>query len=129
MNLNQITIPSTDLVRSAAFYESLGLVRIVDSIPRYARFECPDGGATLSIHQVERVDLGSGFTVYFECDELDREIAGLEAEGVRFESGPQDRPWLWREAIARDPDGNRVCLFHAGENRRRPPWRVGPSAP
>ena len=125
MNLNQITIPSTDLTRAAAFYETLGLVRIVDSIPRYARFECPDGGATMSLHRVERVDPDSGFTVYFECDDLDGSVARLKAEGVEFESDPEDRSWLWREAIVRDPDGNRVCIYHAGANRRHPPWRVG----
>jgi hydroxymethylpyrimidine/phosphomethylpyrimidine kinase len=24
----------------------------------------------------------------------------------------------------RDPAGNAVCLFHGGENRRNPPWRL-----
>ena len=48
----------------------------------------------------------------------------LTAAGLRFESEPVDQPWLWREAYLRDPAGNRVCLFHAGENRRRPPWRL-----
>jgi catechol 2,3-dioxygenase-like lactoylglutathione lyase family enzyme len=124
MNLNQITIPSTDLARSSAFYETLGLTRIVDSIPRYARFECPDGETTMSLHRVDRVDPDSGFTVYFECDDLDGTVERLAAAGLAFESGPEDRRWLWREAIVRDPDGNRVCLFHAGENRLHPPWRV-----
>jgi hypothetical protein len=36
-----------------------------------------------------------------------------------------DSAGLWREAHLRDPAGNRVCLFHAGENRCNPPWRVG----
>jgi hypothetical protein len=31
---------------------------------------------------------------------------------------------LWREAYLHDPDGNVVCLYHAGENRRNPPWRM-----
>jgi catechol 2,3-dioxygenase-like lactoylglutathione lyase family enzyme len=78
----------------------------------------------MSLHHVDRVDPDSGFTLYFEFDELDRAVARLQAADVVFESGPEDRSWLWREAIARDPDGNRVCLFHAGENRRHPPWRV-----
>ena len=38
---------------------------------------------------------------------------------------PVDQPWQWREARLRDPDGNRLCLFHAGENRLNPPWRLG----
>jgi hydroxymethylpyrimidine/phosphomethylpyrimidine kinase len=24
----------------------------------------------------------------------------------------------------RDPAGNQICLFNAGENRRHPPWRI-----
>jgi hypothetical protein len=35
-----------------------------------------------------------------------------------------DRPYLWREAVLRDPSGNRIKLYHAGENRLNPPWRV-----
>ena len=27
-------------------------------------------------------------------------------------------------AYLRDPDGNRLCLYFAGENRVNPPWRV-----
>jgi hypothetical protein len=34
------------------------------------------------------------------------------------------QPWLWREAHMRDPDGNSLCLFTAGKNRKYPPWRV-----
>ena len=37
---------------------------------------------------------------------------------------PQDQSWLWREAYLRDPDENIICLFHAGTNRRHPPWRL-----
>jgi len=44
--------------------------------------------------------------------------------GVTFESGPCDQPWLWREARLRDPDGNAICLYWAGPNRRFPPWRL-----
>ena len=122
MNLNQVTLPTTDLPRAVAFYQRLGLRQIVDS-PHYARFECPDGGATFSLHVAEQV-APSEAMVYFECEDLDERVARLREEGVAFESGPEDQRWLWREARLRDPDGNRLCLFHAGENRRFPPWRV-----
>ena len=54
-----------------------------------------------------------------------RRMQRLAAEGIRFDSLPTDRPWLWREARLRDPAGNALCLFFAGPNRRDPPWRVG----
>jgi catechol 2,3-dioxygenase-like lactoylglutathione lyase family enzyme len=129
MNLNQVTLPSTDVEKSAEFYRRLGFTQIVGKLPTYARFECPGaGGSTFSLHQVGSVAPDSGVIVYFECADLDATCRDLTAKGFSFESPPTDQPWLWREAYLRDPDGNSICLFHAGENRRNPPWRLGPCA-
>jgi catechol 2,3-dioxygenase-like lactoylglutathione lyase family enzyme len=124
MNLNQVTVPSSNVSASVDFYRRLGLRQIVETSADYARFECPDGEATFSVHRVDRVAEGSGVVVYFECSDLDRVVERLKADGIEFDSGPQDQRWLWREAHLRDPDGNVICLYHAGENRRNPPWRV-----
>ena len=121
MNLNQVTVEVSDISRARAFYQRLGLELIVSS-DHYARFLCP-GGPTFSIHLTEATVSG-GTMVYFECDDLDARVATLEAAGVVFDSGPADQRWLWREARLRDPDGNRLCLYFAGENRVDPPWRV-----
>ena len=51
MNLNQVTAPCVDLDASVAFYRALGLRLIVFDPPDYARFECPDGDATFSVHR------------------------------------------------------------------------------
>jgi hydroxymethylpyrimidine/phosphomethylpyrimidine kinase len=32
---------------------------------------------------------------------------------------------MWREARLRDPSGNTIFLYRAGEARRFPPWRMG----
>ena len=53
MNLNQVKIPSHDLIAAVDFYKRLGLQLIVDSISRYARFQCPNSDATFSIHYIE----------------------------------------------------------------------------
>jgi len=127
MDLNQVTAPCIDLDTSVAFYRRLGLRLIVNDPPNYARFECPVGNATFSLHRVLQMPHGEGIVVYFEIDDLDTTVQQLTALGMRFESEPRDQPWLWREAYIRDPVGNRICLFHAGENRRNPPWRL-PSA-
>lgn len=121
--MNQVTLPSRDVARGAAFYRRLGLVQIVEDLPKYARFESPKGTATLSLHYAESVERG-GVVVYFECEDLDERVASLKASGVVFDSEPVDQPWLWREAYLRDPDGNVLCLFWAGENRKNPPWRL-----
>ncbi|MFA0964093.1 VOC family protein [Roseivirga sp. BDSF3-8] len=124
MNLNQVTVPSRDLSISVPFYQSLGLILIVRSLPHYARFECPDGGSTFSIHQVDELPQGEGVYVYFECEDLDERVHSLTEQGITFDEMPEDRRWLWREARLRDPDGNRIILFYGGENRKNPPWRV-----
>ena len=51
-------------------------------------------------------------------------LRALKEQGVVFDTEPADEPWLWREARLRDPDGNVLCLYRAGVNRRNPPWRV-----
>jgi len=124
MQLNQVTVPSTDVARSVEFYKRLGLIQIVESLPKYARFVCPDGDASFSIHRVDSVAEGEKPVVYFECDDLDHTVQELGRRGIEFDSLPVDQPWLWREAYLRDPDGNVICLFFAGENRLNPPWRL-----
>ncbi|MBO0329188.1 VOC family protein [[Muricauda] lutisoli] len=124
MNLNQVNVPSLDLEKSIPFYEKLGLTLIVKSLPHYARFECPDGGSTFSIHLTDKLPKGEGIYVYFECDDLDERVEKLKKEGVQFDQDPVDQKWLWREARLKDLDGNQLILFYAGENRLNPPWRI-----
>ncbi|WP_343635074.1 VOC family protein [Fluviicola sp.] len=123
MNLNQITVPSLDIPKSIAFYQALGLKLIVKS-EHYARFECPDGTSTFSIHATDRLPTGHGVSVYFECEGLDEKVEELVQKGIVFDELPNDKSWLWREAYLKDPDGNQLILFFAGENRLNPPWRI-----
>ncbi len=124
MNLNQVTIFSTKPVETVEFFEKLGLRRIVDSLPRYARLECPDGESTLSVNTADDVLVTNNIVLYFECGDLDERVTHLKASGLTFDEDPTDRPWLWRQAYLKDPNGNKICLFNAGENRKNPPWRV-----
>ena len=57
---------------------------------------------------------------------VDEFVAEKAAEGIRFDQLPQDMRWQWREARLRDPAGNVICLFWAGQMRKFPPWRVHP---
>ncbi len=124
MNLNQITVPSLDLTKSIPFYEKIGLKLIVKSLPHYARFESPAGGATFSIQLTDKLPSGDGVHVYFECENLDEYVNHLIGKGIDFEELPTDKRWLWREARFKDVDGNQLILFYAGENRLNPPWRI-----
>lgn len=123
MKLNQVTVYSTDVPASIEFYRKLGLRLIVDSAPRYVRFDLPDGDATFSVHHAENFTV-SKTIVYLECENLDAKVEELKNLGLHFETEPANQPWLWRESYLRDPGGNRICLYYAGENRQNPPWRV-----
>jgi catechol 2,3-dioxygenase-like lactoylglutathione lyase family enzyme len=123
MNLNQITVASTDIARSVSFYTTLGLELIVDT-PHYARFVVPDGQSTFSVSLQNQVIPHNGTTVYFECENLDAKVSELLNAGLAFTELPTDKRYLWREAHLNDPDGNVICLYYAGENRINPPWKV-----
>ncbi len=126
MDLNQITVPCVDYDASVQFYKTLGLRQIVDSPPRYARFET-EAGTTFSLHRVARATENSGTVIYFEVPDVDARVDELKADGIEFDSSPTSEGWLWREARLRDPAGNQVCIYTAGENRRFPPWRIEPT--
>jgi hydroxymethylpyrimidine/phosphomethylpyrimidine kinase len=121
--LNQVTVTGTDYYRSVEFYRRLGLRQIVDNPPDYARFETA-GGATFSVQIDPEEKILATTAVYLECDDLEQRVEQLARSGVIFEHGPRNQPWMWREARLRDPDGNIIFLYKAGEARRFPPWRM-----
>ena len=96
-------------------------------IPHYARFECSQGDATFSLLLTEQ-PLHNTSVIYFEYQQLDQWVDELLAKGIEFDTMPEDKPYLWREATLRDPSNNQIKLYWAGENRRYPPWRVSAEA-
>ena len=122
MNLNQVTLPVKDLEAANEFYIRLGFTQIVDSVD-YARFECPEGTSTFSLY-LEKGQFLNGAIIYFEHRHLDQWVAQLKSRDIAFEQDPTDQDHLWREALIRDPSGNQIILYWAGENRLHPPWRV-----
>jgi len=122
MNLNQVTLPVSDMEQATAFYRAMGFMQIVDT-PHYARFECPHGEATFSL-SLEEEAFHNGAIIYFEHADLDQWVEQLKTRGFAFDQDPVDQRYLWREAVLSDPSGNRIKLYWAGENRRHPPWRV-----
>lgn len=120
MKLNQITLPATDFCKTKTFYALLGCELIVDT-PHYLRFKAPTNDTSFSFILS---DAPSNCVIYFETEELDKDIATLKHHGISFEQDPQEMRYLWREAILFDPNGNKIKLYFAGENRLNPPWRV-----
>ena len=122
MNLNQVTLPVTNMQAAVDFYLLLGFTLIVDT-PHYARFACPEGDATFSLSLSEAIN-DSGVVIYFEHEQLDELVTNLKKKGISFSQDPTDQRYLWREAILFDPSGNKIKFYWAGENRLNPPWRV-----
>ncbi|NND82269.1 MAG: VOC family protein [Gammaproteobacteria bacterium] len=122
MNLNQVSLPVSDMQAATAFYLRLGFTQIVDT-PHYARFMCPQGDATFSLSLEAGGHSGSA-VIYFEHEALDEWVAELQDKCIEFDQLPTDQRYLWREAVLRDPAGNKIKLYWAGENRLNPPWRV-----
>lgn len=129
VRLNHVTLAVEGVEASADFYARLGLTQIVASYPDYARFVAPQGDTTLSLHRTEDSPPVPSTSIHFEVDDVDRAVAELKEAGFCFVCDPVDQPYLWREAILLDPDGHRVFIYHAGENRLDPPWRLRQADP
>jgi catechol 2,3-dioxygenase-like lactoylglutathione lyase family enzyme len=129
VRLNHVTLTVGDVETSAGFYARLGLEQVVASYPDYARFVAPQGDTTLSLHRTDGSPPVPSASIHFEVDDVDRVVADLKEAAFRFVCDPVDQPYLWREAILLDPDGHRVFIYHAGENRLNPPWRVRETDP
>ena len=129
LRLNQVTLAAKDMAASVLFNEKLGLTLIVDSAPRYVRFEFPDDGqgtqATLSLHaaQTDFTRSPDAPLIYFEVDDVQAFLAQQDLTPL---TTPEMKSYLWFEADIEDPSGNRIRLFTAGKNRRFPPWRIKP---
>jgi catechol 2,3-dioxygenase-like lactoylglutathione lyase family enzyme len=122
MHLNQVTVAVKDIDRSIIFYEQLGLELIVKS-NHYARFIVPGNLATFSIHKTGAFHPRETI-VYFETDDVDKKVNDLKVRGLCIDKDPIMQDWRWYEAYLNDPDGNKICIYHAGENRLNPPWRI-----
>ncbi len=128
LRLNQVTLGAIDFAASVLFYQRLGLTLIVDSSPRYARFEFPTllngtEPATLSLHGVdtEWIAPAEWPLMYFEVDDVTVFLADTNIVPI---SPPEMKSYLWEEADILDPSGNRIRIYKAGSVRRFPPWRI-----
>lgn len=62
--------------------------------------------------------------VYFEHQALEEKVEQLKSRGIQFCQEPTMQPYLWKEASLRDPSGNKIKLYWAGDNRLNPPWKL-----
>jgi len=117
----------TDLDRSRAFYEALGLeFRRETPIVRNGELEAtnyffaaPGDDSELELtlnHDGRTYDLGTGYGhVAFGVEDLDATLAALAEKGIEPERPPyQVRAGGSRICFVRDPDGYRIELIERG---------------
>ena len=114
-----VSVPVSDQERAKAFYvDTLGfeLVRDDDSVPgiRWVQVAPKGGGTSLTlVNWFETMPAGSVRGLVMGCDDLECECERLQADGVRSDGPPQERPWGAIEAVIYDPDGNAIVLQQA----------------
>lgn len=123
MNLNQVTLPARNIIESVAFYKEMGFNQIVSS-ETYARFESIEGDATFSVELANDIAVVNAVVIYFEVKNLTNTYNELLKKGFSFSGIPKNESWLWEEVRMADPSGNQICIYHAGANRKNPPWRM-----
>ena len=123
--LNQVTVTGKDYDKIGRFLSRARASSRSSTAAEndYARFETA-GGATFSVQIDPEETMSETTAIYLECDDLDARVDRLARSGMPFEHGPRNQPWMWREARLRDPVGNIIFLYRAGEARRFPPWRI-----
>jgi catechol 2,3-dioxygenase-like lactoylglutathione lyase family enzyme len=110
-----VSVPVSDQERARVFYvEKLGfkLLRDDDSVPGIHWLQVAPPGANTSLTLVtwfESMPPGSLQGLVLVCDDLDRTYERLVADGVEVDRALAEQPW-GREAVIRDPDGNRLVL-------------------
>jgi catechol 2,3-dioxygenase-like lactoylglutathione lyase family enzyme len=129
--LGQYCIYVTDLERTIAFYETLGLeCTSRTDIPdiKEAILENPAKGGKIQLAQhLKRtgpIEMGNAFwKLYVATNDIDRMYKEAMADGYASESEPQrGERWPMTIAFIRDPDGYLVELT------QRHPWRDGDSS-
>ncbi|MCJ8209062.1 VOC family protein [Mucilaginibacter sp. RS28] len=108
-----ISIPVTDQQRAKAFYTHLGFEIIVEAPAgpgqHWVQLGLPDTQTTITlVNWFESMVPGSVRGLVITVDNLDEEIAALEAKGITVEPISKT-PW-GRFATVKDPDGNALSL-------------------
>jgi catechol 2,3-dioxygenase-like lactoylglutathione lyase family enzyme len=110
-----VSVPVSDQERAKEFYVEkldLELVREDDSVPGIHWLQVAPRGSSTSLTLVtwfESMPPGSLRGLVLACDDLDRTYDALVEAGVEVDRELADQPWE-KEAVIRDPDGNRLVL-------------------
>jgi predicted enzyme related to lactoylglutathione lyase len=105
---------STDMAADKRFWgELLGLKLANDFDGKWVEFDAPDG-KTIAIEQFSPA--GSPPTLALETDDIEAEVARLQAAGIRVQGGVMDNK-VCKMAFVFDPSGNMVMLHQIAPER------------
>jgi uncharacterized glyoxalase superfamily protein PhnB len=120
--LDAIGIVSSDLERSRAFYDLLGIEfaegddHVEATLPNGIRLMLDTEAVVISFRPDWRREAGNQVALAFACGspaEVDETYARVVGAGFEGEKEPWDAFWGQRYAQVRDPDGVPVDLFAA----------------
>jgi predicted enzyme related to lactoylglutathione lyase len=110
------TINVRDLDEAASFYVGvLGWEKRQDSSEAGMRWltVAPPGAQTafaLSLNDTPNVSFSTGCGISLITDDIDRDVARFEEQGVRVKAAPDTMPWGDRATWFSDPFGNEFFL-------------------
>lgn len=116
MKFDYILLYSSDLEKTAEFYEKLGFViaeRADDfMVAKLGNFElhCYDQSRVFFKQDVEKPK-GAGVFIYIHTDDIDEKYSELVNEGLQPSGEPKDFKWGNREFAIKDPDGYKTVFY------------------
>ena len=115
-SFTHILIYSTDLYKTAQFYEKLGfkIKEQTDSfiIAKLGDFKlhCYDQSKVFFKQDVERFK-GAGVFICILTDDVDEKYSELVNRGLQPSAVPKDFDWGSREFAIKDPDGYKIVFY------------------
>ena len=107
--LGAVWLYSTDVPRAIGFYRDVLGLPVVDESHGVGHFDA--GNVRLSIHPARAgQSVGSGGFYVFIVDDIESEMAQLQARGVEFAGGISEEPF-GRIAEFHDPDVHELSLW------------------
>ncbi|WP_436795585.1 VOC family protein [Actinospongicola halichondriae] len=108
-SINAVTLGSTDLVASHAFYTALGFLDVAHGTPAVGFISFRVGPNFLNLQAIDAVDSRWGrFIVH--VDDVDALHQRAIDAGLTPSMSPSDAPWGERYFHISDPDGHEVSF-------------------
>lgn len=108
-SLSAVTLVTTDMASSVAFYEVLGFHRLYGG-PDAAFTSYRVGASFVNLQQADRVQREVWGRVIFWVADVDALHDRAVAAGLRPEGPPRDAEWGERYFHIRDPDGHELSF-------------------